>query len=81
MQIWQLFIIIRHPVIISVTVFTNLTKLTNDLFIFPSENYFDTRNTLALQAFTLAGPTVTRPVQEPLAVLSLENPLSIMGNF
>ena len=33
MQIWQLFIVLRYPVTISVTVFSNLTKLTNDLFI------------------------------------------------
>ena len=31
MQIWQLFIILRQPVTISVTVFSNLTKLTTDL--------------------------------------------------
>ena len=34
MQIWQLFIILKQPVHISVTVFYNLTKLTNHLFIF-----------------------------------------------
>ena len=38
MQIWQLFIGLRHPVTILVTVFTNPTKLTKDLFIFPSLN-------------------------------------------
>ena len=30
---------------------------------------------LILQALTLAGPTVTRPVPDPLAVLSLHNQL------
>ena len=30
MQIWQLFIILKLPVHISVTVFYNLTKLTYD---------------------------------------------------
>ena len=30
---WQLFIILRHPVTISVTVFSNLTKFANDLNI------------------------------------------------
>ena len=30
-----------------------------------------------LQALTLVGPTVTRPVQDPLAVLSLDNQLNI----
>ena len=35
MQIWQLFIVLRQPVVISVTVFSNQTKLTNDLFISP----------------------------------------------
>ena len=35
MQIWQLFIILRQHVTISVTVFSNLTKLTNDLFFSP----------------------------------------------
>ena len=34
MQIWQLFMILKQPVHISVTVFYNLTKLTNYLFIF-----------------------------------------------
>ena len=38
MQIWQLFIILRQPVAISVTVFSNPTKLTNDLFISPNQN-------------------------------------------
>ena len=33
MQIWQLFIILRQPVTISVTIFSNPTKLTNDIFI------------------------------------------------
>ena len=42
MQIWQLFIVPRHPIFISVTVFSN---------------------------YTLVGPTVTRPLQDPLAVL------------
>ena len=31
MQIWQLFIVLRLSVTISVTVFSNLKKLTNDL--------------------------------------------------
>ena len=30
-------------------------------------------NKTALYALTLAGPTVTRPVPDPLAVLSLDN--------
>ena len=34
MQIWQLFIVIRHPVTISVTVFSNPSELTYDIFIF-----------------------------------------------
>ena len=38
MQKWQLFIVLRHPVTILVIVSTNRTQLTNDLFIFPSEN-------------------------------------------
>ena len=33
MQIWQLFIVPRHPVTISVIVFLNMTKLTKDLHI------------------------------------------------
>ena len=32
-QIWQLFIIRRQPVTISVTVFSNQTKMTNDLYL------------------------------------------------
>ena len=32
MQTWQLFIVPRHPTDISVTVFTDPTKLTNDLY-------------------------------------------------
>ena len=32
MQIWQLFIILRQPVTISATDFSNPTKLTNDLY-------------------------------------------------
>ena len=63
MQIWQLFIILRHSANISVTVSTNSTKLTNDLLILPIE---------------LVGPTVTRLVQEPLAVLLLDNRLYIV---
>ena len=66
MQIRQLFI-----VTILVTVFSNPTKLTNDLFILTSG--IPSVNTTDLQALTLAGPTVTRPVPDPLAVLSLEN--------
>ena len=54
MQIWQLFIILRQPVDISVTVFSNTTKLNNYLFI-------------------LVGLTVTGPVQDPLAVVTLDN--------
>ena len=61
MQIWQLFIVLRHPVTISVPVSSNPTKLTNDL------------NKRDLQALTLAGPSVTRPVPDPLAVLSVDN--------
>ena len=34
LQIWKLFIILKQPVHISGTVFYNLTKLTNYLFIF-----------------------------------------------
>ena len=34
-------------------------------------------NRIDLQALTLAGPNVTRPVPDPLAVLSLDNRLSI----
>ena len=37
MQTWQLFIIPRHPVNSLVTIFTFLTKLTNDLFFLPIE--------------------------------------------
>ena len=33
-----------------------------------------------LQALTLVGPTVTRPVLEPLAVLHLNNLLNILIN-
>ena len=33
MQIWQLFIVLSQPVDISVTVLSNLTKLTNELCI------------------------------------------------
>ena len=33
MQIWQLFIILKQPVHISVTVFSNLTKLTNYIYV------------------------------------------------
>ena len=34
MQIWQILIVLEQPVDISVTVVSNLTKLTNYLFIF-----------------------------------------------
>ena len=37
MQIWQLFTVLNRRVDISVTVFSNLTKLTNYLFIFNTE--------------------------------------------
>ena len=37
MQIWQLFNVLRQPVNISVTVFSNSTKLANYLFILPIE--------------------------------------------
>ena len=39
MQIWQLFIILKQPVHIPVTFFSNLTKLSNYLFIFTFEMY------------------------------------------
>ena len=55
MQIWQIFIVIRQSVDISVTVFSNPTKLTNVHFILPIE---------------LAGPTVTISVQDPLLYYS-----------
>ena len=38
MQIWQLFIILRKAVAISVTVFSNPTKLTNYLFYLSNRN-------------------------------------------
>ena len=38
-QIWQLFKILKQPVHIIVTVFYNLTKLTDHLFIFAIEIY------------------------------------------
>ena len=63
----QLFIVFKQPVSISVTVFSNTTKLTNNLFILPikiKQTY---------KPYTLVGPTVTRPVQEPLAVVNLNN--------
>ena len=41
MQKCKLFIDLRHPVTILIAVFSNPTKLTNDLFIFPSENLTD----------------------------------------
>ena len=34
MQIWKLFIILKQPVHSSVTIFSNLTKLTNYLYIY-----------------------------------------------
>ena len=34
-------------------------------------------NRIDLRALTLVGPTVTRPVQDPLAILSLDNRLYI----
>ena len=38
-------------------------------------------NRTVLQALTLAGLTVTRPVHDPLAVLSLDNGLYIWQSF
>ena len=66
----QLFIILKQPVHISVTVFYNLIKLTNHFFIFTIEKE-------TYQPYALVGPTVTRPVQDPLAVLLLDNQLYI----
>ena len=66
MKIWQLFIILRHHVTILVTVFPNPTKLTNDL----KQTY---------KPHSLVGPTVTRPVQDPLVVARLESRLYING--
>ena len=52
MQTWQLFIILKQPVPISVTVFSNLTKLTNYLLIFTIKLY--ERKTLYLYKMTKA---------------------------
>ena len=41
MQIQQIFIILRQPVTILATVFSNPTKLTNDLFYFVSFRHLD----------------------------------------
>ena len=38
MQIWQLFIVLRQPVALSVTVFSNPTKLTNYVLSLLSKN-------------------------------------------
>ena len=54
MQTWQLFKALRHPVTISATVFSYPTKLTNEI-------------KRTCKPYTLVGPTVTRPVQDPLA--------------
>ena len=41
MQIWQIFLVLRQPVTILATVFSNPTKLTNDLFYFVSFRHLD----------------------------------------
>ena len=71
MEIWQFFIVLRHPVTILVTVFPNPTKLTKDLFILTSG--IPSVNRINLQVSTLVGPTITKPVLNPLAVLNLDN--------
>ena len=58
----QLFILLRQPANISVTVFPNTTKLTNYLY----------------KPYTLVGPTVTRPIQKTLAVVNLNNRLCML---
>ena len=67
MQIWQLFIVLRQPVTISVRVFSNVTDQTNDLLI------SSIKINQTYKSNTLVGPTVTRPVQDPLAVEHLNN--------
>ena len=64
MQIWQLFIILKQPVHISVTVIYNLTKLTSYLFYLYYQiiNRFQRNKMMqeAYQPYTLLGLTVTR---------------------
>ena len=61
------FVVLRHPVTILVTIFTNPKNLTNDLLILKLLIKTD------LQALTLVGPTMDSPVLDPLAVLHLAN--------
>ena len=79
MQIKQLFIILRQPVINLVTVFSNPTKLSNHLFIFSKSKQIFSLQMMRLdqkyqtyKPYTLFGPTVRRLVQVPLAVLCLD---------
>ena len=71
MQIWKLFIVLRHPVTISVQslpIWQNWLFLTSGV---PSVNRID------LWALTLVGPTGTSLVLDPLAVLCPNNRLFI----
>ena len=67
MQIWQIFIILRQN-------WHNHTILSR-----PGK--YNTVNRIDWQALTFEVPTVTRLVQDPLTVLSLDNRLLISINF
>ena len=57
MQIWQLFIIPRHPATLSVTVFTITTKLTNDLFK-TAPFWLQSRYCVQIKYYPIAGPSL-----------------------
>ena len=88
MQNMILFIIRRQPVTISLTVFSNLTKVTNYLFIlkeclttvkqvfihYQEGSLVDHQ---AYKPYTLVGPQALRLVLDPIAVILLDNRLYI----
>ena len=65
MQIWQLIILLKQPVAISETVYSNPTKLTNYLYYQIINGGIIIEQYGLTSPYTLAGPTVTRPVPDP----------------
>ena len=56
-----------------------MLTLSTSVLSFPNGGIISEQNRLTLTSMTVAGPTVKRPVPDPLAVLSLDNRLFMWG--
>ena len=81
MQIWQLFIILCYCVEQPSKVIKKQCMNCIKQVFFISTSGIPPVNGIDLQALSLVGPTVTRPVLDPLAVMHLNNQLFMSASL